>query len=116
MQKAALLSIISPETLVPFPLPLLYFDLRCSNNRPALSDVQFSIEDPELPGEPLKASLIAVGDSVPEPEGGEHECNVTFVVQGQKIRYAIIQSFSAFLTSCLDFSVQSQQDYIVFAL
>jgi hypothetical protein len=50
--------------------------------------VQFTIEDPAIPGEPLSDSLIVVGDA-PGVERGtdEHAWDVLFVVHGQRIRY-----------------------------
>ncbi|ELR19578.1 BTB/POZ domain containing protein, partial [Acanthamoeba castellanii str. Neff] len=50
-------------------------------------DVQFTIEDPVIPGEPLSDSLIVVGDLPSEERGGdEHAWDVLFDVQGQRIR------------------------------
>ncbi|ELR16936.1 ankyrin repeat-containing protein, partial [Acanthamoeba castellanii str. Neff] len=49
-------------------------------------DVQFTIEDPVIPGEPLSDSLIVVGDLPSEERGGdEHAWDVLFDVQGQRI-------------------------------
>jgi hypothetical protein len=64
--------------------------------------VQFTIEDPVIPGEPLSDSLIVVGDLPSEERGGdEHAWDVLFDVQGQRIRYHRVEFLLFFCVWCV---------------